>query len=535
MIIRRDHFNELREGYEILQTLDDKIVMAEVYNKGYRFHAGVPLFLKKKIGEHIHIGDVCFEPGVYVKKARKILKERLDKVTNRSELVLKHGYDCYSDDTEFLTEDGWKIYNDIKENELLATIHPHTKELEFQRFYERVKKPYRGLLYQLSGQYTGALVTNNHRMFVSPAHRSKKNNFSNKYKEEASNWQFQSLSNINKNRRSHFHVVTVPYNKNKDYPVSDEYLWLLGAFASEGTVSFRDSRVKEIRISQTDHGSKNFTKKMHNIGRKYNANFYSYYRKDRKLTEYIWVISNKNIRNRIYRDCGHLAKNKHLPKWIAKLSKRQAKITLEALRWGDGTENNKYSWTYYTKSKQLADDTQILALLAEKQSSLNHYNYTCSHVRIAKDSRHIQTVVINSKIKKTIRRPNEKEDDRGGRFIPYNGNIVCFSVPNETLITRRNGKIAIHGNTKFASHLIRLLTEGMSLLQEGELTFPLWNTNFILDIKHGKYTIEQIIQYADDLKAQLDKVLKASSLPATPYYKDIEELTIRLMKEHLST
>lgn len=98
MIIRRDHFNELRQAYSVLGDFRDKAVMAEVFNIGMEIEdpnnasPGL-LFFKKDSGEHIHCGDICFEPGVYVKKARKMLKERLDKATNRSELVLKYGYD----------------------------------------------------------------------------------------------------------------------------------------------------------------------------------------------------------------------------------------------------------------------------------------------------------------------------------------------------------------------------------------------------------------------------------------------------------
>jgi len=100
MIIRRDHFNELRLAYKHLEKYDHKNVMAEVYNDSQAMMytpddggAQQQLFWKKDTGHHVHIGDLCLEPSVYVKKAREILKERLDKATNRSELVLKYGFD----------------------------------------------------------------------------------------------------------------------------------------------------------------------------------------------------------------------------------------------------------------------------------------------------------------------------------------------------------------------------------------------------------------------------------------------------------
>jgi hypothetical protein len=99
MIMRRDRFNELRLAHEVLSKYADKDVMAEVFTTcDVEYFPpeqanGEMLFWKKVGGTHIHVGDICFEPGVYVKKARKKLKERLDKVTNRSELILKYGYD----------------------------------------------------------------------------------------------------------------------------------------------------------------------------------------------------------------------------------------------------------------------------------------------------------------------------------------------------------------------------------------------------------------------------------------------------------
>ena len=104
MIIRRDNFNELRAGYRIMENIEDKLTMGQLFDRyqaeldeAYKNPLAIlpeeNIFFKKETGMHIHCGDICFEPGVYVKKARRMLKERLDKATNRSELVLKYGYD----------------------------------------------------------------------------------------------------------------------------------------------------------------------------------------------------------------------------------------------------------------------------------------------------------------------------------------------------------------------------------------------------------------------------------------------------------
>jgi len=88
MILKADKLDDLEIAYDILSNEDDKIVMAQVLEK-----VGKPFF-KKGNNLHIHIGDLCFEPGVYVKKARQLIKKRLDKFSNRKELIKDFGFDC---------------------------------------------------------------------------------------------------------------------------------------------------------------------------------------------------------------------------------------------------------------------------------------------------------------------------------------------------------------------------------------------------------------------------------------------------------
>lgn len=90
MIIKKEHFQNLLDGYDFLEMFDSKYTMSQVYD--YTLADKNPFFKKEK-GMHIHIGDICFEPAIYVKKAKKLLKTRIDKFTNRSELILKYGFD----------------------------------------------------------------------------------------------------------------------------------------------------------------------------------------------------------------------------------------------------------------------------------------------------------------------------------------------------------------------------------------------------------------------------------------------------------
>jgi len=126
MIIKRDHFNDLRDVHYALEDMDNKLTLGQVYDRFVALDAHQDILVKKDTGMHIHIGDLCFEPGLYVKKVRKRIKERLDKATNRSELVLKHGYD-----TKFASHLIRLLYEglDILEKGKLVFPIPEAKEI----------------------------------------------------------------------------------------------------------------------------------------------------------------------------------------------------------------------------------------------------------------------------------------------------------------------------------------------------------------------------------------------------------------------
>jgi len=87
MFLKMEKLDDLESGYYTLCALDDKIVMAQVVD-----NIGRPFF-KKGSNPHVHVGDLCFEAGVYVKKARATIKERLDKFTNRKEFIHEFQFD----------------------------------------------------------------------------------------------------------------------------------------------------------------------------------------------------------------------------------------------------------------------------------------------------------------------------------------------------------------------------------------------------------------------------------------------------------
>ncbi len=88
-------------------------------------------------------------------------------------------------------------------------------------------------------------------------------------------------------------------------------------------------------------------------------------------------------------------------------------------------------------------------------------------------------------------------------------------------------------DSKFGHHLIRLLLEGKELLQTGELKFPLQNRQELLEIKTGKWTLQQVLDYSEELENELVDVWNNTKLPSVPYYKDIENFMMKELKSWL--
>lgn len=85
-----------------------------------------------------------------------------------------------------------------------------------------------------------------------------------------------------------------------------------------------------------------------------------------------------------------------------------------------------------------------------------------------------------------------------------------------------------------ASHLIRLLKEGIELLKTGALQFPLGYADLVSAVKRGQYSIDEVLELSQELEDELRHTRETSSLPAGPRFDEVNQLTIHLMKQHLS-
>jgi predicted nucleotidyltransferase len=98
-------------------------------------------------------------------------------------------------------------------------------------------------------------------------------------------------------------------------------------------------------------------------------------------------------------------------------------------------------------------------------------------------------------------------------------------------ITGRTELVEKYGyDTKFASHLIRLLLECHQILVEGTITLPLPQNNYIRDIKLGKYSLDEIFTKAEELEKLVDLAYTTSTLQNHCDENDINVLQMNLLE-----
>lgn len=74
-------------------------------------------------------------------------------------------------------------------------------------------------------------------------------------------------------------------------------------------------------------------------------------------------------------------------------------------------------------------------------------------------------------------------------------------------------------DVKHAMHLIRLLRSGIDILTTGVVPVKRADAQYLLDIRSGKYTYEEIVAESEKLSAHIQEISSKSNLPAEPNYK----------------
>ena len=89
-------------------------------------------------------------------------------------------------------------------------------------------------------------------------------------------------------------------------------------------------------------------------------------------------------------------------------------------------------------------------------------------------------------------------------------------------------------DTKNSAHCIRLLRMGIEFLVSGELNVFREDAPMLLDIKRGKWTLEEIKKEAERLFTLADEAYVRSTIPERPDRDGVEKIVKEIMMDYLT-
>jgi hypothetical protein len=355
-----------------------------------------------------------------------------------------HG-DCYDDQTEVLTESGWKFFKDVSYADKIATLK-NQKYLEYQKPTNIINEKYTGKMYEIATTQVNLVVTPRHKLFVNyyPQRKIKNYELLNPCEIEGRQVTYKKDADWIGKEQEYFEFENIKIKM-------DDFLKFVGYYVSKG-YTYRD---KAIIICQKEGWKSN---QMYNDLKKLPFNVKQKHKKISDKYGYdgsIYFFS--TVLTKWAKEyLGTPSINKKLPEWILSLSSKQLRILLDALVLGDGT----YCWwpgikgtasSYTTISKKLANQIQEIALKIGWSANINFSDNNIDREGMFGTGNHrvyTITFIINKN------QPSVHKHKKSDRWINYTGNIYCVTVPNHIIYVRRNGKPVWSGNSYWSIALV---------------------------------------------------------------------------------
>jgi len=326
---------------------------------------------------------------------------------------------CYSEDTEVLSNNGWKLFNELDEEDLVAQFDADG-QISFAKPTGYFADYYTGDMYEIEGFKHNQFVTPNHKV-VLQGQEMFASEFAEKKELHGTNNLFLTGSGYIDDAAGH--------NWN------DDYLRLLTWTVMDGTtlvnrkgsngmrVQFKLSKQRKIDELKAvlDRLDIPYTFK---VTTKSGCNV---------LQPYVFRIYSKYA-NEICEHVG-LGKDKKFPSWFASMPKRQLDIVLDTIAKTDGRYNSETSIYWSSSTKWDIDIIQRACLYNGYSLSFREQTFRTGF----KKTRPNYACMINLTHDRNMPIKVEKKQ--------YDGMIYCVEMPLGTVITRRNGKTCFSGNS----------------------------------------------------------------------------------------
>jgi anaerobic ribonucleoside-triphosphate reductase len=347
---------------------------------------------------------------------------------------------CYDDQTEILTNNGWKLFKDLLEAKDLVLSMDGIKNIEWVKINERLEYDYKGEMISFNSNNSSFRVTPNHRMLEITSSGKISVNLAEDILDKK--WIKIPVNNPMSVLGEEFFVLPELKLRNRIYPERkipyEIWACFMGIFLSEGSTNTEfnakiegNSQGYRVIISQIEgvKGGK-ILELLEKLPWHFNVEGNNICIYDKPLWLYLKQFGNRY--------------EKYIPEDLKRSTFKVLKNLWDWLLLGDGYINKGDTEYYWTTSKRLRDDVQEILILMGHRSNSIIQNKKDSFIRgrlISKENQ--KDCFCITKQRGRVSYINNKNTKKEW----YSGKVYCVNVKNNTVLIRRNGKVNWCGNS----------------------------------------------------------------------------------------
>lgn len=433
------YFHTIDQCEQLKNELEKKGIKCEYV------HGGMPESKREDILDAFEAGEFNMLTNV------AILTEGFDApdlntVWVRDSIKLPTIQMCLDTETEILTQSGWKNYDSIDDADISAAFDQSSGEITWTEIEEIIKRPISEEEHfcTVSNQHLDIRVTDQHDM----VYRNK----------SSKNWLKKTIDELS-NRSQPFYIPVSGVSNGPGVDLADDELELLGLYLSDGC--FYKKR-NQLIISQSTKSDQIpiIEEILSNNGINYNK---SERRRTGRLAKYapqaIYTINKTNMeRMPIFK----FVKNGKIAclDMLDGITTDQLHHLLVGMHIGDGKKRRTASYTPRTFSLCLGNDYefidkfQTLCIQNGYRCNLSYYkhkpndwNKSGEHGVVVNVKKQRHSIVCGKRTTSGMLYNGKGKRCQVGIEQPEPGEMVwCIRNKYGTIVTRRNGKVAIMGN-----------------------------------------------------------------------------------------
>lgn len=312
---------------------------------------------------------------------------------------------CIDKDTEILTQDGFKLRNQLNENDFIGTMNPNTLEFEWNAVNKIHDMVYNGNVYNINNKNINQRVTEYHRI---------------PFKNYSGLYDVCYAKDLYKESTTRVPLYTscLP-NKYSSINMDNNLLKLYICIAADGSMKKETNLVRLC------------------VYKKRKVEYFEYLLKSLNMEYRKTIISDGRVSINFYLPTElHNYNIKGYDPFLLDCSLEQFQSIIEAIENTDGYKQGEYGTVFYTSKKQEVDIIQICAI---RNGFSCNYHERENH-GFSNNAQYQVYIRNQDTIVKNISK------NKVAKEVINNEHFWCVSVNNGNFFIRKNGKISLTGN-----------------------------------------------------------------------------------------